>query len=468
MTASNDFDRLLGAWLESLGPPDMRAEATSRGLDAARGVAQRRGLAARLVGPASWPAYGRRISFGTLPPVVRILIVATLVAATIVATVAVGSLLLRTPAPPPPIVVLPSLVAPGPTPTARPIVEELGTFTTGQVSAFGAALLTDGRVLVAGGVDTASGEATLDTAWLFDPATSRLDLAGNLTTPRTAPIVIGLLDGRALVLGGYAVDESGQQLTVTTAEIFDPGTGTSIRTADPPFPRTSCPCGALNNAWAASKVVRLADGRVLLVGGTGLDQSAPIEVFDPLGDTFTPLAGRCDTSRGAVAVLGDGRVLLTCLSLANGPPPEAMLFDPRADAFLAVGAPTTDANDMANVLRDGRVLLTGGSIKVDRGMDLFDPQTGQFTILPSETNPDGFPGGFDMPDGRLLFLGFDAGLEPQDDLPAQIFDPATLSFSPVADAGFDVADVMIRLADGRILTIGYQLDVRLLDPSRLP
>lgn len=63
-----------------------------------------------------------------------------------------------------------------------------------------AALLANGRVLVAGGnVDTGS---RLVSAELYDPATGRFSPTGNMTTERVGPTATTLLDGRVLIVGG--------------------------------------------------------------------------------------------------------------------------------------------------------------------------------------------------------------------------------------------------------------------------
>ncbi|MBF8290987.1 MAG: hypothetical protein HW391_1955, partial [Chloroflexi bacterium] len=80
-----------------------------------------------------------------------------------------------------------------------------------------ATLLTDGRVLVVGGVSPAG--QVLGDAQLFDPLTQAVEsVPAPLTTPRRGATASLLSDGRVLIWGG--VDAAGAELT--TGELFDP------------------------------------------------------------------------------------------------------------------------------------------------------------------------------------------------------------------------------------------------------
>ena len=70
-------------------------------------------------------------------------------------------------------------------------------------SQFGATLLRDGRVLVAGGLNDAA--QSFSSAYVFDPERSSAGWSkvGLLDAARTAPSIAALPDGRVLVAGGY-------------------------------------------------------------------------------------------------------------------------------------------------------------------------------------------------------------------------------------------------------------------------
>jgi hypothetical protein len=107
-----------------------------------------------------------------------------------------------------------------------------------------AALLTYGKVLIAGGAD-AQGHA-LASAELYDPQSGTFIATGNLTEPRSKlPNSTTLLDGRVLIIGGAA-----------SAEIYEPRSGT-FRTAS----------GGLDTARYYPATIMLMDGTTRIFGG---------------------------------------------------------------------------------------------------------------------------------------------------------------------------------------------------------
>jgi hypothetical protein len=62
-----------------------------------------------------------------------------------------------------------------------------------------ATLLTDGRVLFAGGENAGSAIASLE---IFDPATGSFSSAGAMSSPRMSLASALLADGRVLLIGG--------------------------------------------------------------------------------------------------------------------------------------------------------------------------------------------------------------------------------------------------------------------------
>ncbi|HEV8534157.1 MAG TPA: hypothetical protein VGR87_00325 [Candidatus Limnocylindria bacterium] len=106
-------------------------------------------------------------------------------------------------------------------------------------------VLSNGKVLVAGGL-------ILDSAELYDPATGTFAFTGRMTTPRAAPTVTLLVDGRVLVAGGAS---AGGPVTTNTAEIYDPSGGQFTATA------------SMAVARQQHTATRLLDGSVLVTGG---------------------------------------------------------------------------------------------------------------------------------------------------------------------------------------------------------
>lgn len=173
-----------------------------------------------------------------------------------------------------------------------------------------AVTLSDGRVLVVGGSSTgrrlSDAYTIVQSAEIFDPATSVWSQAGSLATARRDFNLVALPDGGALVVGGTRVDAAGGATqVVATAERFDP----TARTWSATGPMT---LGASNRS-----AVLLADGRILVAGGVASLRvgSAPAivsaELYDPTSDTWSPTASLPEAREGAVFVaLRDGTALL--------------------------------------------------------------------------------------------------------------------------------------------------------------
>jgi hypothetical protein len=122
----------------------------------------------------------------------------------------------------------------------------------------------------------------------------------------------------------------------------------------------------------------LADGRVLIAGGTANDAGvlASAEVYDPKAGKFTA-TGSMATARYShtATLLSDGRVLILggfgatsvpssgcCLGTTLPTPlASAELYDPATGRFSPAGSMTTAREGhTATLLADGRVLIAGG------------------------------------------------------------------------------------------------------------
>src|SRR4029077_4696845 len=122
-----------------------------------------------------------------------------------------------------------------------------------------ATLLSDGRLLVAGGFfSDADGHAALAGAEIYDPLSSSWASPPPLGVARHYHTAALLPDGRLLVAGGYTIDNNNINVdgtTLASAEIYDPLTnGWAI------VP----PMSAARHLHTANL---LPDGRVLIAGG---------------------------------------------------------------------------------------------------------------------------------------------------------------------------------------------------------
>lgn len=171
-----------------------------------------------------------------------------------------------------------------------------GSMSVGR-SLAGVVPLLDGRVLVAGGFLQGTGETT--SAQIFDPVTGQFTATGSMAAVHSLGTFTRLADGRVLAAGGISTIALDWTLG---GEVYDPALG------------TWSPVGQLALPKYDHSAVLLDDGRVLLASGlAGFYIPTPYaETFDPTTGEFTPLLGTLGTSRQQPNMLrmNDGRVLI--------------------------------------------------------------------------------------------------------------------------------------------------------------
>lgn len=218
---------------------------------------------------------------------------------------------------------------------------------------FAAAALPDGRVLVAGGllIDSSQQGGALSSAEIWDPDTGTWAAIDGMSSPRLGAVAVTLSDGRVLVAGGVPV--WGGDDPLVSAEIYDPSDhGWS-------------PAGTLSAPRSGFSMIALPDGGALVVGGmhsptegAAGEASQPtttVERFNPETQTWASTDG-FDASgrRPAMAVLADGRVL--AVAGAN-----TAIYDPAARTWAgSVPIPDHRNDATAVLLEDGSVLVAGG------------------------------------------------------------------------------------------------------------
>lgn len=347
--------------------------------------------------------------------------------------------------------------------------------------------LADGRALVTGGRNQS--DQSFSSTYVYDPRPGHetWSKVGLLGTARTAPAAAVLSDGRVLVAGGYyrvapsygrgasdgvlaayraaslpATGSSGSRL----ADIDPPNVGSALATAELFDPATAgwSATGPLTYARFWPAAVTLADGRILIVGsgpgasGVSVDDRAydSAEIYDPETGRFSLVGPLPDIDRSALEKLGgpganpvprDDPVVEdvgTLVALTDGGAvlvghggywkhqgdiTRSFRFDAAAESwteigktFVYVGEPTAVplvtpgvrrlAGAMVARLPDGRVLIAGG-LDEERNAyataELYDPATD--TWSPLSPMPDARAGGTTvvLTDGSVLLVGGSGG-----------------------------------------------------------
>jgi N-acetylneuraminic acid mutarotase len=296
-------------------------------------------------------------------------------------------------------------------------------------------VLTDGRVLVAGGCGSFLDDncpTVLATAELFNPATGTWSATGSMSVARVDHTATRLLDGRVLVASGCGPSGFGAcdlaQIR-TSAELYNPATG------------TWSPTGSTSVGSFGFIATRLLDGRVLIAGGGPNSTSA--ELYDPTTGTWSP-TGSTSVSRinGTATRLRDGRVLV----LGGGPNgTSAELYDPATGTWSVTGSTSACCFGGATLLMDGTVLVTGGPNGTSA--ELYDPTTGTWSATGS-TSACCFGGPTLLMDGTVLVTG-----GGPNSTSAELYDPTTGTWSATGSTSVSFSAARL-LLDGRVLATG--------------
>jgi hypothetical protein len=221
---------------------------------------------------------------------------------------------------------------------------------------------------------------------------------------------------------------------------------------------------------AGPTLVKLADGRVLMAGGS-YDQDASTSnvtlIFDPASGGFGNGPLMAKPRQGATAtLLDDGRVLMVGgdydANYGNSNS-TAELIDPSSPLAQAILLSSQDAPSSSTLLSDGRVLVVEwGTPAVGctnpKVPEVFDPRTERFTTVGPMSTPRYGAAAIGIRDGRVLFFG------GQDATCAVIgtveaFDPDSGTFQVIATGFPKITDFSATLLDdGEILIAGGNLN----------
>jgi hypothetical protein len=304
-----------------------------------------------------------------------------------------------------------------------------------------ATVLADGRVLIAGG-RPADGTPVTNLAEIFDPATNTFSATGSMTTDRASHSATLLKSGKVLIVGGYDHTFTLTSVASSSAELYDPASGTFTRTAGSPV---------VTHQYHTATL--LQDGKVLITGGDSLGFA---ELYDPASDSFS-LTGNPivpDGTDGSAILLANGKVLF----VANNDPAE--LYDPVAGSFSPVVTnqccQSRERPAVAS-LPDGDVIIFGADTPLSRGVaELYGLASNRIAVT---TQPQ-VPGLDDvaatmLSNGTILKSGGGNGVQVGALAYAEIFDPSTFTFaftgSMVEGRAYHILSL---LPDGRVLSTG--------------
>lgn len=288
-----------------------------------------------------------------------------------------------------------------------------------------ATLLSDGRVLVAGGETNGTFASAIGSAELYDAASRSWSVTGSMTNGRTYHTATRLPDGKVLVAGGQ--NSLGD---LASAELYDPATGTWT------------PTGSLNTPRRFHTATLLPNGKVLVAGGLQFGSGASYnvhssaELYDPATGMWT-ITGSLGTARGThtATLLASGKVLVAGgrprFSGQNGNPriTTAELYDPGTGIWTPTGSLHTGRSDFtATLMPNGEVLAAagfndGGEIS---SAEIYNPATGSWTATGNLSKMRGGHTAILLPGQKVLIAGgLIFGYESDSSGSAELYDRST-------------------------------------------
>jgi hypothetical protein len=281
--------------------------------------------------------------------------------------------------------------------------------------------LPNDKAILVGGSSSASAE-------IFDFATNSWTDAKPMSVPRQAHGAARLSDGRVLVVGGLGLDGKTWQ---KSAEIFDPKTGAWTTVAAPAHGHGGPLVVASTGAVAA---LAAEDGTI----------SNDLEFYDPIANVWTTRARAIYRHVSyAFAALPDGLLVI-------GGGDRIERYNSTTDKWSALPFLFPVRTAAASVvMKDGRVLIVGGGeLPGGASPSVFDPKTNSLSLVAAGDRRLGGAGAELLSDGRVLLLGasVSTGTPPS----VEIFDPTTNGVTKIAEVWLD-GMLTAAASDNRVL-----------------
>jgi hypothetical protein len=273
-----------------------------------------------------------------------------------------------------------------------------------------ATLLNDGTVLIAGGSGNTTAEIYIPSSGTFSLNTPPSPLypqnpngikIGPMTAVRMNATATLLPDGTVLIAGGDIGDWAG----LTSAEIYNPATGTFTAT------------GSMSTRRTTQTATLLPGGTVLIAGGqdnySGQVALNTAEIYTPSSRTFA-LVGNLTTTRcqHTATLLTDGTVLLAGGQNTSGTfLSSAEIYTPTTATFAATGSMSSPRLDhTATPIADGTVLVAGGypsssTFYPVNTAEIYTPSSRRFTVTGNMTVPRAYHSATMVYNGDILIVG---------------------------------------------------------------
>ncbi len=273
-----------------------------------------------------------------------------------------------------------------------------------------------------------------------------------------------LNDGRLLVIGGRGANDQ------PTAQVEFIQTQASAMTV--------AAAAAMTSPRSGLTATKLLDGRVLVTGGflhtatgsAGAIEQASTEIYDPVANVWSRAAPMTVARALQTAtLLHDGRVLVVGnpVNALGVAPPE--LYDPKSNSWSSTGLPvvTRLAGHTATLLTNGRVLVVGGTGGSRPGYltsaEIYDPATNSWSSTAPTTVAHSQATAVALTSGNVLIVGGSGGVAA-----AELFDPAKSVWTSAGSLAYGrTLHTATLLGDGRVVVTGGYGRASLLSASEI-
>jgi hypothetical protein len=318
-----------------------------------------------------------------------------------------------------------------------------------------ATLLTNGRLLVAGGYGP-NGFGPASTTEIYIPSRNIFVAGPQMKVARISPVATRLQNRKVLIAGGLGKLPSGVINGIQTTEIYDPVTNSFAQDAP-----------SMSTARNSATATLLTDGRVLIAGGRDSAGNilASTDIYDATTNSFvaSPPSMFSAHNSGMAALLPNGKVLIAGGSDSTGQATAATeLFDPSTNSFTEgplMNHPRAAAT--ATLLPNNKVLIAGGPKNLlessdPTSTDIYDVATNSFAASTPSLNEARLEAAqVLLPANKAFLVGGDVGLS----VPlgsTELYDPISNTFaaSPPALRGprdFPCANL---LPNGQVIVVG--------------
>ncbi len=276
-----------------------------------------------------------------------------------------------------------------------------------------------------------------------------------------------VLHTSTLLANGKVLIVGGTSPAGATAELYDPVTGNWTAT------------GNLNTPRHNHIALRLLSGKVLVAGGQGTDRKnlSSAELYDPATGVWTP-TGTMNAARElpSATILPSGKVLLAGGEAADDTVGNtAELYDPSTGSWSLTGTMNAAREGhTATLLPNGKVLVVsgfGGTLTnptLHSSTELYDSTTGNWTPTGSLDTARPFLKAVLLTNGKVLAVG-GSNFTSTVYNTAELYDPATGQWSATGSmAVARQAHTLTLLSYGQVLVVGKtagQNGAELYDPA---